>query len=86
MTVQQKKIFDMLAAAKDGVVPPRQNFDAAWSAIPAYREHMKHDVMARSSYTIDEMILQFLKNRLIDIRDLMLVCERALENAIRADK
>ena len=58
----------MLAAARNETVPCKQSFEEAWSAIPAYQEYMKHDVMARSSYTIDDHIIEFLRNRLISIQ------------------
>lgn len=68
MPIKQKKTLELLASAKDATIPPRKGFDEAWNAIPAYREYMRHEVMARSSLTIDEQILKFLKDRLRDIR------------------
>ena len=70
MPLKQKKVHDMLASAKDATVPSKKGFDEAWSAIPAYREYMRSEVMARSSYTIDDEIVAFLKNRLRDIRSM----------------
>ena len=58
----------MIASAKDATVPSKEGFYAAWSAIPAYQEHMKHEIMARSSMTIDDHILAFLRERLSDLR------------------
>ena len=61
-------MLDLLAEAKNATVPSRQSFEEAWSAIPAYQEYMRHEIMARSSLTIDDHILNFLQERIRDIR------------------
>lgn len=63
----------MLADAKDTTVPSKKGFDEAWSAIPAYREYMKNEIMARSSLTIDDHIISFLRNRLRDIQTISIM-------------
>ena len=60
----------MLTSARAETVPCKKGFDQVWSAIPAYQEYMRRDVMARSSYTIDDHIMAFLKERVQDIREI----------------
>ena len=70
MSLKQKEVHDLLASARDATVPSKKVFDEAWSAIPAYREYMQNEVMACSSYTIDEQIMGLLKRRLHQIQSI----------------
>ena len=79
-------ILDLLASAKEATIPSKEGFYAAWSAVPAYRERMEHEIMARSSMTIDDYILEFLRERLAELRYaskyVIRICEATVERVI----